>query len=78
MRFWLGLVIVFFLVSCEDILDITRIDGPCTIQLKDGSTVFTEDSIEILESTGAITYRDADDKLWSITRDEYESYSCGN
>ena len=78
MRFWLGLVFVLLLASCEDIMDIKRIDGPCTIQLKDGSSIFTEDSIEILESTGTITYRDADNKLWSITRDEYESYSCGN
>lgn len=59
-------------------MDIKRVDGPCTILLKDGTTIFTADSIEILEATGTITYRDAEEKLWSVTRDEYESYSCGN
>lgn len=78
MRFWFGLVLLIVFSSCEDIMDIKRVDGPCTIQLTNGTTIFTEDSIEILESTGTITYRDADDKLWSLTREEYESYSCGS
>ncbi|MBC6368347.1 hypothetical protein [Algoriphagus sp. AK58] len=79
MRF--SFLFLFFLlgfVSCEKIIDVQRFDGPCTIELVDGSTITTEYSIEILESTGTITYRDSDRKLWSIKADEYVSYSCGN
>lgn len=73
----LPLLLLFF-ASCEDIFDVKRVDGPCTIQLIDGGTITTQFSIEILEGTGAITYRDDDRKLWSIPASEYTSYSCGN
>lgn len=78
MRFWFGMVLLLFFASCEDIIDVTRVDGPCTIQLKNGTVITTENSIEILDSTGTITYRDDEDRLWSLTRSEYESYSCGS
>ncbi|RIW14034.1 DUF903 domain-containing protein [Algoriphagus lacus] len=71
----------FFLVvlgSCDELIEVLRFDGPCTIQMKDGSTITTKESIEILESTGTITYRDDEGRLWSVTTDEYESYVCGN
>ena len=65
------------LLGCEELIDIQKIEGPCTIQLTDG-TLITAQSIELLKSTGTITYRDSDGKLWSIPVDEYESYTCGN
>lgn len=73
-------VVLFFilLASCEELTDVKRVKGPCTIQLTDGGTITTQDDIEILEGTGTITYRDEDGKLWSITASEYVSYSCGN
>lgn len=73
----LPLFLVFF-ASCEEIFDVKRVDGPCTIQLVDGGTITTQFSIEILQGTGTITYRDDDRKLWSIPASEYSSYSCGN
>lgn len=73
----LFIVVLIGLIGCDEIVDIKNIDGPCTIQLKDG-TIITAQSIELLKSTGTITYRDDDGKLWSIAVDRYESYSCGN
>ncbi|MBN7811594.1 DUF903 domain-containing protein [Algoriphagus sp. H41] len=66
------------LFSCEEISDITRVKGPCTIELVDGRTISTANDIEILESTGTVTYRDEDGKLWSLSEAEYTSYTCGN
>lgn len=73
----LAVCLVFF-ASCEDFVDVKRVDGPCTIQLVDGGTISTQFSIEILQGTGMITYRDDDRKLWSVPASEYSSYSCGN
>ena len=70
--------LVGFLSSCEKILEVQRFEGPCTIELVDGRTIVTQFSIEILESTGTITYRDDDGKLGSVKADEYSGYSCGN
>ncbi|WP_111671485.1 DUF903 domain-containing protein [Algoriphagus litoralis] len=70
--------LLIFLASCDEIFDAKGIKGPCTIELVDGGTITVERSIEILQSTGTITYRDEDGKLWSISADEYVSYSCGN
>ncbi len=78
------LAVIFTLLtlsSCQiidDIVDIERIDGPCTILLMDGSTVVTNESLEISVRTQAITYRDDDGKLWSLFKGEYQSYTCGN
>lgn len=72
----LFVVLFIALMGCDELVDIQKIDGPCTIQLKDG-TIITSQSIELLKSTGTITYRDEDGKLWSIAVDRYESYSCG-
>lgn len=70
--------LLIFLCSCDELIEVLRFDGPCTILMKDGSTITTQESIEILESTGTITYRDDDGLLWSVAVDEYESYTCGN
>lgn len=78
MRLILICLLVLSFLACDNILEVIRIDGPCSIQLTDGTTIFTEDSLEILESTGTITYRDDEGRLWSLTKDEYTSYSCGN
>lgn len=59
-------------------MEIKKIDGPCTIDLVSGLQITTPYPIEILESTGTITYRDENRKLWSIKADEYVSYICGN
>ncbi|OOG75295.1 DUF903 domain-containing protein [Algoriphagus sp. A40] len=72
------LFVLFLLAACEEIFDVKGIEGPCTIQMVDGSTITVEKSIEIIQSTGTITYKDEDGKLWSITADEYLTYSCGN
>jgi hypothetical protein len=74
-------LLFFFLLafsSCEEIIDVLKVDGPCTISLTDGSTISTQGGIEILQSTGTITYRDDQGKLWSVSSNQYESYSCGN
>jgi hypothetical protein len=74
-------LLVFFLLafsSCEEIIDVLKVDGPCTINLTNGSTISTQGGIEILQSTGTITYRDDQGKLWSVSSNQYESYSCGN
>ncbi|GAB3217536.1 hypothetical protein GCM10027454_01290 [Algoriphagus aestuariicola] len=72
------LLAMLLFASCEKISDITRVEGPCKIELVDGRIITTQDDIEILESTGTMTYRDEDGKLWSFTDEEYLIYSCGN
>ncbi|MCU0401130.1 MAG: YgdI/YgdR family lipoprotein [Algoriphagus sp.] len=75
------LIFIFFAFgfsSCEKILDVKQFDGPCTIELANGQSITTPNDIEILESTGTITYRDETGKLWSIKSSEYTSFSCGN
>lgn len=73
-------LIIFLLflsaTSCDTLKDIERIDGTCTIILSDGSLIETVGVIEISERTQAITYRDEDGKLWSLFKDDYQSYSC--
>lgn len=71
-------VVLFFFVvaSCDVLKDIEEINGTCMINLSDGSTVIANGGIEISERTQAITYRDEDGKLWSLFREDYESYSC--
>lgn len=76
MRYFFILFVFLLISSCEEIKDVTRIKGPCTIQLVDGGTITTEKSIEILEATGTLIYVDEDDKIWSLKVDEYLSYSC--
>ncbi|GMQ30311.1 hypothetical protein [Algoriphagus confluentis] len=73
----LFVVLLIALLGCDELVDIKKIDGPCTIQLKDGTLIETE-GIELLKSTGTLTYRDQDGKLWSIAVDRYERYTCGN
>lgn len=75
MRKLLFLVLVLF-ASCDELIDIQKIDGPCTIILKDGTNILSNGNIEILKSTGVLTYRDEKGKLWSLTSEEYESYDC--
>ncbi|MDF2157517.1 DUF903 domain-containing protein [Algoriphagus sp. CAU 1675] len=78
------LTVIFVLLALgackiiDDIVDIERIDGPCTILLTDGSTIVTNESLELSVRTQAITYRDDDGKLWSLFKGEYQSYTCGN
>jgi hypothetical protein len=76
MRYFLFFFLILF-SSCDELIDVLQFDGPCTILLKNGRTITTQQNIEVLESTGTITYRDDDGKLWSIPVNEYESYSCG-
>lgn len=72
------LFVLLLLASCEDIFDVKLVEGPCTIELSDGRTITTVEDIEIMQSTGTITYRDEDGKIWSLTADKYESYTCSN
>ncbi|MDX5337747.1 MAG: YgdI/YgdR family lipoprotein [Cyclobacteriaceae bacterium] len=75
MRKLLFLGLILF-AGCDELIDIQEIDGPCTIILTDGSNILTNGNIEILKSTGVLTYRDEDGKLWSLTSEEYQSYDC--
>ena len=76
------ILFILFFSSCDSWLqdiglkDIKRIDGPCTILLVDGTVIETPYSLEVTIRTESITYRDENGKLWSIFREEYESYSC--
>lgn len=75
------LFLMFLVSSCEGVLediglkDVKIIEGSCTITLIDGSTVSSE-GLEIMLKTETITYRDEEGKLWSLFKDEYQSYSC--
>lgn len=60
------------------LVDIQEIEGPCTIILKNGSSIETTGSIEVSKRYEGITYRDVDGKIWSLFKGEYNSYSCGN
>lgn len=82
MRKYLPLVLLAF-ASCslfEDtkLVDIQKFEGPCLINLKDGSIIETTGGIEVTKRYEGITYRDEDGKIWSLFKEEYESYSCGN
>ena len=73
--------LILILAGCslfEDtkLVDILDVDGPCTIQLTNGGTVVSNGNIEISKSTKAITYRDEDNKIWSLFKDDYTSYTC--
>ena len=72
----LWILLAFFCLSCEKLIDIEEFEGPCTIVLVDGSTIQSHGNIEILKSTGVLTYKDKDGKLWSLTSEEYQSYEC--
>ncbi len=77
----LPLILLLSLFSCEmidELTDIDEIKGPCTIILTDGTTVETTEDIELSVRTQAITYRDEDNKIWSLFKDDYQSYTCGN
>ena len=77
----LSLIFLISLFSCEmidDLTDIEEIKGPCTIILTDGSVVETTEDIELSVRTQAITYRDEKRKLWSLFKNDYQSYTCGN
>ncbi len=76
-------LILLLMMGCslfEDtkLVDVQKFDGPCIITLKDGSTIETEGGIEVSKRYEGITYRDEDGKIWSLFKDEYDSYSCGN
>ncbi|NVJ86307.1 MAG: hypothetical protein HWE15_08375 [Algoriphagus sp.] len=79
--FCIGLLLLI-LSGCESwlqdigLVDIKKIKGPCTITLVDGTLIETPHSLEISIRTEAITYRDEDGKLWSLFKEEYESYNC--
>jgi hypothetical protein len=62
--------------SCDTLQDVNEINGPCTIILTDGSTIVSSGNIEIRKKTSTITYRDEAGKLWSLFKDDYQSYTC--
>ncbi|RAI90150.1 hypothetical protein [Algoriphagus yeomjeoni] len=73
--------LILILASCSlfektDLVDIQEIDGPCTIQLTDGTSVVSNGNIEISKRTQAITYRDENNKIWSLFKNDYTSYTC--
>jgi len=58
--------------------DIEEITGTCTVLLKDGTTIEMSQDIRQNTKTGTITYRDENGKLWSIFKEDYESFDCGS
>lgn len=83
LKYGLILFVALSLTSCESwlqdigIKDIQKFEGPCTIVLANGGGVVeTNHTIEVSIRTETLTYRDDDDKIWSLEKDEYESYSC--
>jgi hypothetical protein len=76
MRIFLFILLLPVLYSCDTLQDVNEIKGPCTIVLVDGSTVVSNGNIEIMDKTGAITYRDDAGKIWSLFKDDYQSYTC--
>lgn len=77
----LSLIILISLFGCEmidELTDIEEIKGPCTIILTGGKVVETTEDIELSVKTQAITYRDENRKLWSLFKNDYQSYTCGN
>ena len=76
MKSYLPFIFILFIFSCDTLRDIEELDGPCTIVLVDGTTVVSNGNIEISERTQAITYRDENGKIWSLFREDYQSYSC--
>lgn len=74
-------ILILFLASCsflEDtkLVEVKEVIGPCSIVLTNGTTVVSKGNIEFSKKTQAITYRDEADKLWSLFKDDYTSYSC--
>jgi hypothetical protein len=76
MRSFLFLFLLLVLYSCDILQDVNEIKGPCVIVLVDGSTVVSNGNIEIMDKTGAITYRDDAGKIWSLFKGDYQSYTC--
>ncbi len=76
MKNFFALFLVVLLFSCDTLRDIEELEGPCTIVLTDGSSVVSNGNIEISDRTQAITYRDENGKIWSLFKEEYQSYTC--
>jgi hypothetical protein len=76
MRSFLVLLSFLILFSCDTLRDIEELEGPCTILLTNGTTVVSNGNIEISDRTQAITYRDDKGKIWSLFRQDYQSYTC--
>lgn len=76
MKSYIALISLLFIFSCDTLRDIEELDGPCTIILSDGSSVVSFGNIEISDRTQAITYRDENGKIWSLFKEDYQSYSC--
>lgn len=69
-------ILLLGLGSC--ISDIEEITGTCTVLLKDGTTIEMSQDIRQNTRTGTITYRDGEGRLWSIFKEDYESFDCGS
>lgn len=74
-------ILIFLLAGCsifEDtkLVDVQEILGPCTIDLIDGTSVVSNGNIKISKSELTITYRDEENKLWSLFKGDYSRYSC--
>ena len=76
MKSYLTLIFLLLIFSCDTLQDINELNGPCTIVLTDGTSIISNGNIEISDRTEAITYRDENGKLWSLFKEDYQSYSC--
>jgi hypothetical protein len=74
-RVFVFCILMLMLGAC---LEIEEINSSCTVLLNDGSVLEINRDIRINNETGTITYRDENDRLWSIFKEDYESFSCGN
>lgn len=74
-KIFLAFIIALGLSGC--LSDIEEITGTCTVLLKDGTILEISQDIRQDTKTGTITYRDENGKLWSIFKEDYESFECG-
>ena len=72
------LVFCFLMLMTGACLEVETFNQSCTVVMNDGTILEISRDIRRNKKTGTITYRDEDDKLWSIFQEEYESFSCGS
>jgi hypothetical protein len=72
------LVFCFLMLATGACLEVETINQSCTVVMNDGTIIEISRDIRRNRKTGTITYRDENDKLWSIFQEDYESYSCGS
>lgn len=66
----------FVLLIMWGCLEVEKIKKTCTVFLKDGTTIEISEDVRRNKTTGTITYRDEEGKLWSLFETAYDSLAC--